>query len=222
MHSKDVRVFLESPNTLEYAAENNLKNKQLKIKSNKKAQNTFLTCSTLPISIYLENDYSKLTERQKILALKFRANQNSLNPLFMAVNGITNDSANFDKNETKLDKIKNIKKSAQDMGDNKAKQSSTLIKSNRLVGLRTYKRARNTKDIKQKKETPCDRCSLDLEDLLNFITWFSTVHNCEQVAEVSCMKEQLKSYVKDKKCVCKIEKKLFIAATKISNMDCNC
>lgn len=80
---KNIKVFLESPNTLELANEP----KQQTKRQPKKKQARDIPYSPLK-SIYEEQDLSKLTERQKLLAIKFQSIGKQASNLFLAVNDI--------------------------------------------------------------------------------------------------------------------------------------
>lgn len=79
---EDIRTFLESPSSLELASEIDLV-KTHKSRNKKRGKQP----SCIPFrSVYAQTDLSKLTERQRILALKFQTNKLQVNSLFLAVN----------------------------------------------------------------------------------------------------------------------------------------
>lgn len=97
-----IKVFLESPKSLELASESSIKKakEQLKQKAkmNVKVKKDNRKSSKLPKfvpvrSIYEIQDLSKLTERQRILALKFQTMKDQASNLFLAVNNINMDSS---------------------------------------------------------------------------------------------------------------------------------
>lgn len=87
---EDVRVFLESPFTHDFLSEADVK---VDVKPAHRPPKRRKRRERLPPyvpfrSIYEEKDFSKLTERQKVLALMFQSAQAQPSSLFLAVNDI--------------------------------------------------------------------------------------------------------------------------------------
>lgn len=88
---KSIRVFLESPKTLELASEASIsktRNTLKKISKRGKKKEKKLPAFVAIKSVYEEKDLSKLTERQRLLAIKFQSIGNKANSLFLAVHNI--------------------------------------------------------------------------------------------------------------------------------------
>ena len=68
---KNIKTFLESPHSLEFPSEAELKRGKSRFQLKKKQEKLppFIPFK----NIYQETDFSKLTERQKILAIKFKS-----------------------------------------------------------------------------------------------------------------------------------------------------
>lgn len=82
---EDIEMFLASPNTLELDPDAILKpTRSIPKKKRKQRLPPYIPFKT----VYEETDMSKLTERQKIMAMKFRTAEKNLNPLFLAANDI--------------------------------------------------------------------------------------------------------------------------------------
>jgi hypothetical protein len=76
--SKEIRTFLSSPRSLEPA------------EVRKKRRRRVARCS-MPRSIFMEQDMSKLTARQRILFQKYWERRESVNPLFLVMNNLPAD-----------------------------------------------------------------------------------------------------------------------------------
>lgn len=86
-----IRVFLESPRSLEPAGADDQKRRRGAAKActqRRRRRREALPPYVARRSIYEEADFSKLTERQKLMVLRYRANCGSVNSLFKAMNGI--------------------------------------------------------------------------------------------------------------------------------------
>lgn len=87
----DIRVFLESPYTHEPLSEADIKPRPSPVTRRVKRRKEKLPPYIPFKSIYEENDLSKLTERQRILALKFQSSGRRPTSLFLAVNDISRE-----------------------------------------------------------------------------------------------------------------------------------
>lgn len=83
----EIRTFLESPFSLDPASTEPTKTKKKSV-STKKKRKVALPPYIPFKSIYEQSDLSKLTERQRLMALKFQTNCDNANSLFLAVNCI--------------------------------------------------------------------------------------------------------------------------------------
>ena len=95
--NRKIKVFLESPKTQELASEANILKSRQKLKENAKIFNksrknkrkNIKLPSFIPMkNVYEQQDLSKLTERQRILALKFQTMKDKASNLFLAVNNL--------------------------------------------------------------------------------------------------------------------------------------
>lgn len=87
----DIRVFLESPRTHELVSETDTKMSGRRRRSSRRKEKL---PPYIPFrNVYEERDLSKLTERQRIMALKFQSASSHLSSLFLAVNDITQSSS---------------------------------------------------------------------------------------------------------------------------------
>lgn len=105
---KKIRNFIESPKTLELVSESCTQvptTTRKSIKKYKKKREGKLSTFVPLKSIYEETDLSKLTERQRILAIKFQTVGKNVNSLFLAVNNIS--ASDFEpKNEDPVNCVK--------------------------------------------------------------------------------------------------------------------
>lgn len=82
----EIRTFLESPKSYELASETDIKVQSRKKTRRKKREKL---PPYIPFkSVYEETDMMRLTERQKIMAIKFQSAKSQLSSLFLAVNDI--------------------------------------------------------------------------------------------------------------------------------------
>lgn len=82
---EDIRIFLESPRSLELVDEAPTVKTHKAQKRNRRER----LPPRIPFhNIYAQTDLSKLTERQRILAMKFQANRSRASSLFLAVNDL--------------------------------------------------------------------------------------------------------------------------------------
>jgi len=205
MKSDNIRVFLESPNTLEPVSELDIKKRDIRHLRKRKPGKEKLPPYVPVKSIYLETDLSKLTERQKILAIKYQSHQSQINPLFLAVNDLKDMSS---VSETKHKRVKDIIKTQPKMQGNKRKP------------VKGQKRAPIVLKTGASKNTKCKQCYTDSIELLNFLEWLEETHKCIKVKEIKALKERLKGCLDIEECICKIEKDVFLKATKIANYKC--
>lgn len=83
---EDIRIFLDSPGSLELASEVDMVKA---CRSQKKKKKKERLPRYVPFqNVYAQTDFSKLTERQRILALKFQTSRLQANSLFLAVNNL--------------------------------------------------------------------------------------------------------------------------------------
>lgn len=88
----NIRVFLESPRSMELI--NNPIIEKGKIYIPKRRKGKKKRTESLPPyipykSVYQRTDFDKMTERQKLLALKFQTNYGKVSSLFLTVHGIS-------------------------------------------------------------------------------------------------------------------------------------
>lgn len=205
MKSDNIRVFLESPNTLEPVSELDIKKSDIRHFKKRKPVKEKLPPYVPVKSIYLETDFSKLTERQKILAIKYQSHQSQINPLFLAVNDLKDISS---VSETKHKRTKDTTKTQPKMQGNKRKPKKRQKKA--LAVLKTG----------DSKNNKCRQCYTDSTELLHFLEWLEENHKCIKVEEIKTLKERLKDCLDTKECICKIEKDMFLKATEIANYSC--
>lgn len=82
-----IRVFLESPPSLEPASDGPCKGRRAPARPRRR-RGAALPPYVPFTSVYEQSDLTRLTERQALMALKFQANRDSASALFLAVNGI--------------------------------------------------------------------------------------------------------------------------------------
>lgn len=84
MENDSIRVFLESPRTLEPISEIDIKPPRTRTLKRKEKLPPYIPFK----NIFEETDLSKLTERQRILALKYQSTEFKPSSLFLAVNDV--------------------------------------------------------------------------------------------------------------------------------------
>lgn len=85
----EIRVFLESPCTNEFASEADIEQKHKMVPKKLRRRKQRLPPYVPFKSIYEESDMYKLTERQRIIAQKFKSAGSRVSSLFLAVNDIS-------------------------------------------------------------------------------------------------------------------------------------
>lgn len=250
MEKDGIRIFLETPETLELAAPGS---KNEKIKCFKRKQTSKRKEKLPPYipykSIFEEKYLSKLTERQKILALKYQTNVENASSLFIAVNDIRVEEKNNISNTKISDEtVNNRKGSKKNINDDKSK---TEIHENPTESLRepcnkkliedrpmkhgqgVSKNMANEKylHIKLRPKTllhwmpfkttiNCEQCKEGVIDLLNYFGWIQKQHECKLTYKAKMQKIKLLSKMMKSKCICKIEEKFFIEAFSFNQANC--
>lgn len=224
MEKDDIRVFLQSPNSLEPASETDLNKKQPRQakKPRRKRQIKENLQPYYPLkSIYLETDFTKLTERQKILALKYQANFSQANPLFLAVNNLEGQTPISKKRQNKSDSNENStfsdrnKDYETDTKKNKSKKEKVLIKKD--AKLKKEKSIANNAVAASQK---CAICYHDSFELLEFLIWLEDAHKCKLVEKIQELKKFVSKFIDNKDCICAFEKDVFLKATEIAKEKC--
>ncbi|ELA41266.1 uncharacterized protein VICG_01639 [Vittaforma corneae ATCC 50505] len=181
----DIRVFLESPRTHELVSEADIKTSRGR-KSNKRKEKL---PPYIPFrNIYEETDFSKLTERQKIMALKFQSASSRLSSLFLAVNDIAqaNDS-NVSSKKKNLSIIHSCHSSSKYSNDNCSDHSCQ------------------------------NGCIRDAKKLQEFLVWLEDKISKDKKNKHQAIVKKLKSMLLKTKCICSLEDNLYESVLKIIN-----
>lgn len=226
--TETIKIFLESPKTQESASEADLmdyKNtmisltKEAGLKSKKSKRKERLPPYIPYKSIYSETDFSKLTERQRILVLKYQTNKSNLSSLFLAVNDINNGEPNQDLIESN---IKTEKKSSEKSVKEREVVSvvDETIYNENLVETMANKRKNFTRKTIAPPVYCCNNCYSELEDLQGFLAWLQNKHSCKLRQTITNLLKNINFNLEKKRCVCKREERLYTQILNISNKRC--
>lgn len=192
-------------------------------------------------SVYERSDLTGLTERQRIMALKFQTNVSNVSNLFLEVNGIylqtgrgapgkvaKSDDAPVNKrgNKTrpgarnnrmhKYLQVETKRRAGRRRADSGADGGAAgrAIEPVRL-------RARPLKiRLPFSARITCESCREDICDLLKFLNWACSTHSCAGADGIRRVRSSLALLVGNRSCVCDLEDDLFNLAFEATDLDC--
>lgn len=193
----EIKVYLESPQTL--AVEPVTKQVKQRRKATKKRKERIPKFVAPPQNIYLTTDYSKLTERQRLMALRFQSLKDKAKSLFLAVNNI--DVALISNTIKKNDELPVTREN-----------ESNLVKSPKSL--------KSVKKVRQNKSKPCNQCFSDIFKLSQFLIWLNQKHSCGKVKKLKSSTNRIQKIVKECKCICTEEEKIYSEIHSMLEIDC--
>ncbi|KAI4290870.1 hypothetical protein PAPHI01_0144 [Pancytospora philotis] len=196
-------------------------------------------------SIYVEQDLSKLTERQRIMALKFQSNRDKVSKLFLEVNGIPSvgaaetggAAAQFENLETPGGMHEPESASGQ-AGDGAEAYRPKLIEDGDLIArLEKYvAEARGEEPaveftVKLKVQpriirlacanmVTCSRCRPGVLELVDMLGWLASKHRCSQRYQIECLRNKVAQAAGLQQCICEFEEALYEEARKVAMSGC--
>lgn len=201
-----IRVFLSTPESMEPKPGHDIKQRR--------RQRRKKPLEIPPLvrykSVYEQTDLTRLTERQRLMALKFRANVQNASRLFLAVNELggsplTRIADTRDRKWMKRrEKMSAPGKPAQEGVSKRDKTSLTF-------------------QLPFYSAISCNKCENAAGDILEFTNWLLKRHKCKLTTEIKAARNSIAYLVGKERCICHGEAVYYYELIRLSESQaCNC
>lgn len=215
----NIPTFLETPPSLEIESErdyNKCKSSRTRSRKRRALPCEFVTYK----SVYEQKDLTKLTERQRIMALKFRANAEKATRLFLAVNELDDSPwptgqriEMADVRGKKWIKQRQMKPNSPKLAcrTKRAEKCSAPAFSSSILKLSFY------------QKVACKNCLESAKDILEFSNWLYKNHYCPLSTEIKAVRDSIAYLIGKEDCICKSEAVYYYELAGISERNmCKC